>query len=436
MLNVFKRKWAGLFLISIYVLSCSTEDNHQGKVKLSSPTVEPGGSLSINASARFNAEVMDVADSFNLIYEWSLGEGRGALVVDDQVKEGQMQTTMPFVVVRGVTAGEETITVKVLDKHTGNSLGEDSITFEITEPSGISKCFDEPLLFFRNNNWDSPAVTAIGLGTDTRKTNNPSSQNWITDISKNGNWFLREDYSDSGNNFSIWMDACDGSESKKLAEGLHIYSPTFGPNDQYVYFSQYVSYPAQPEDPRSYEIARVNIETAEKVFISSFGVFSEEPKISPDGKWIAFKHGKETFNANGTYAGSIDHLAIIPSEGGPAQFLVQIEGNDLAGFDWSPDSKDIIFNWHKQSGSSATHTNGIYRVYIDGGGSPSLIFPEPQGNGSPIYYANGARIAFHGHPSGSTDTQYDIWSIDANGGDLQRITDEKYNVFLQFIWEP
>lgn len=52
-----------------------------------------------------------------------------------------------------------------------------------------------------------------------------------------------------------------------------------------------------------------------------------------------------------------------------------------------------------------------------------------------FYYDNGNRIAFHGYPAGD-DKQYDIWSIDANGGDLQRISDAQYNVFLQFVWDP
>lgn len=196
-----------------------------------------------------------------------------------------------------------------------------------------------------------------------------------------------------------------------------------------------MSYPAQANYPHSREIASVNVETGEHVLISDLGVFSSDPILSPDGKWIAFEHSRPTFRSNGSFDKSIVHLAVIPSEGGSATLLTQVEPNDLAGFDWSPDSDHLIFNWHRQSGSDDSHTNGIYRVNRSGNGSAALIFAEPKGAGRPIYYANGTRIAFHGHPAGN-DTQNDIWSIDANGSDLQRLTDERFNVFLSFIWEP
>lgn len=173
----------------------------------------------------------------------------------------------------------------------------------------------------------------------------------------------------------------------------------------------------------------------EKVQISDLKVYSSYPSVSPDGKWIVFQHSKEMFDENGHYTGSVKHLAVIPSEGGPAQFLFLVEGGRIGpNFDWSPDSKDIIFYFNESEGPMK---EGIYRVYLNGGSDPSLLYDYGKTSASRniAYYANGTRIAFHGHPAGD-DTQYDIWSIDANGGDLQRLTDEQYNVFLQFIWEP
>ncbi len=90
--------------------------------------------------------------------------------------------------------------------------------------------------------------------------------------------------------------------------------------------------------------------------------------------------------------------------------------------------------WDMPGGSDDGVTDGIYRINRTGG-SPFLIFAEPDGGDMIFYDDNGNRIAFHGHPAGD-DTQFDIWSIDANGGDLQRISDAQYNVFLQFVWDP
>lgn len=434
MLTSFKYKWMGLFLASWVIVSCDNEDigpELQGEVTLSSPTVEPDGSLSLNATADFEAEITGLEGNPSLIYEWSLAEGRGTLMVEIEDKGNQTQTSAPSITVRGNDLGKESLQVKVLNEATGRSLGEDLLSFEITEAVG---CYNELTIFYRNNNWESPAMAGIGMESGTKKTLQLSPKNWLMDISPNGQWFLRQDFSDRAN-YTIWLEACDGSGSRLLAEGLQLEGPTFGPNGQYLYYSELISYPAQTEDPRALELVRVDIETGERVFISEFRVYSRGPRVSPDGKWIAFEHSKSTFNPNGTYAGSITHLAVMPVEGGAPRFLVPIESNDLAGYDWSPNSEHLIFNWHKQSGSSDTHTNGIYRISIKSGASPSLIFTEPEGNGRPIYFADGTRIAFHGHPGGKS-TQFGIWSIDANGGNLQRLDKERYNGFLQFIWEP
>jgi len=437
--TILKGILIGLILASIFIIGCKKKDTNpdeQSNVKLSSPTVEPGGDLSINATARFDVEVTGASGIDTLIYEWTLREGRGTLIISNSPYGDHVEIFSPYVNVRGDKAGEETILVNVKDV-SGNSLGKDQLTFNITEPSGTSGCFDEPMLFYRDNNPGNPRMSHLGLETGTIKTTHLDPNNWHMDISPDGNWFIREYFPDYANN-EIWIDACDGSESKKLAEGPHINSPTFGPDGKYVYYTELIDYPEQTQDPRAEEIVRVNIESGEKEFISDFRVFAKSPKVSPDGKWIVFEHNKETFNENGSYAGSIIHLAVMPSEGGPAQFLVPIEGGRIGpNFDWSPDSKDIIFYFNEYTNNDGPLIEGIYRVYLNGGGGASLIYDYGiTGSSRKIaYYANGTRIAFEGHPAGD-DTQYDIWSIDANGDDLQRLTDEQYNVFLTFIWEP
>ncbi len=427
-------KVTGILVLFAGILfyGCEEEKSNQGNVELSSPTVEPDGNLSLNAIARFDADVTEMEGSPSVIYEWTLQTSRGTLIVDDEEAGNQAETSDPTVFVRGDTAGEETLKVRVINSETGNKIGEDQLTFEITSPFGMSLCYDEPMIFYRNNNWDSPGMIAYGLESGDENTTVLASQNWFFDITNDGNWFLRLDFSEQPT-YKIYMDKCDGSESQLITEGLLIEYPTFGPNDEYIYYSERVDNPTHPHDQRAMEIFRVHIETGEKVMISNHKVFSSNQRVSPDGQWIAFEHAEPVYTSNGIYDGNITHVSIMPAEGGPATLLTNIYEGVLRGIDWSPDSEDLIFLWDIPGGTGDGATDGIYRVNRTGG-SPFLIFAEPDGGDRIFYYNNGARIAFHGHPAG--DTQYDIWSIDANGNDLQRISDAQYNVFLQFIWDP
>lgn len=71
---------------------------------------------------------------------------------------------------------------------------------------------------------------------------------------------------------------------------------TFGPKGEFVYFLERMAYPKQTLDSRARELVRVAIDTGEKEFISAYRVFSSDPKVSPDGNWIAFEHSKPTLD--------------------------------------------------------------------------------------------------------------------------------------------
>ncbi|WP_439482925.1 hypothetical protein [Cyclobacterium plantarum] len=211
-------KWMGLFLASLIMVSCDSEDigpEHQGEVTVSSPTVEPDGSLSLNATATFEAEISGLDGSPTLVYEWSLGAGRGTLMVEQEEKGHQTRTSASTITVRADDIGNESLRVKVLNEENDQFLGENHISFEITEAAG---CFYELTIFYRNNNWENPGMAGIGMESGSFKTLELSPQNWLMDISPNGQWFLRQDFSDL-RNYTIWLEACDGSGSRFLAEG-------------------------------------------------------------------------------------------------------------------------------------------------------------------------------------------------------------------------
>ena len=112
------------------------------------------------------------------------------------------------------------------------------------------------------------------------------------------------------------------------------------------------------------------------------------PKISPDGKWIAF---------SAEYSGS-RQIWVMPSEGGTARQLTFYNsvgempprgGFDNVVLDWTPDSKRILFRANR---TSFGDRNGRYfTVSIDGG------FEEPLpivNGGFATFSPDGSQLCF------------------------------------------
>src|SRR5690606_13964772 len=103
-----------------------------------------------------------------------------------------------------------------------------------------------------------------------------------------------------------------------------------------------------------------------------------------------------------------------------------------SSMDWSPNGEDIIF-----SGSNIESGKGIFRLSLVDGIGPQLIFtdlsPQSMAPINPHYYANGTRIAWSGQENGQNN--FNIWSIDVNGNDLQQITSTSGNDTVKGVLE-
>src|SRR5690554_8077571 len=112
------------------------------------------------------------------------------------------------------------------------------------------------------------------------------------------------------------------------------------------------------------DIWSVNSNGGEAKRLTSHSGIEIFPKISPDGKWIAF---------SAEYSGS-RQIWIMPSEGGVARQLTFYNslgmmpprgGYDNVVLDWTPDSKSILFRANR---TSFGERNGKYfTVSINGG---------------------------------------------------------------------
>jgi tricorn protease len=135
------------------------------------------------------------------------------------------------------------------------------------------------------------------------------------------------------------------------------------------------------------------------------------PRISPDGKWIAFA---------GDYDGNRD-LFVIPADGGEPKRLTWHPGADEP-VGWTPDGSRILFRSRRDSPEPPP---GIYAVPREGGE------PERLPIGGALDFSvdpQSGRYAFTRNRGGGTWKRYrggsaeDIWVGDPGKGDFARVT--------------
>jgi Tol biopolymer transport system component len=139
------------------------------------------------------------------------------------------------------------------------------------------------------------------------------------------------------------------------------------------------------------------------------------PQQSPDGKWIVYDNTK-SFNENGQPTPALDHIFVVPTEGGTPKDL----GAGLLP-NWSPDSKQLCFAVAGGTGGDAQ--SGLYVMNADGSGRQRLL--EAAGA---RWSPDGGRIAYL--KSGDVHV-YDILA----GSDIQ-LTSVEQNITGVPAWSP
>jgi tricorn protease len=113
--------------------------------------------------------------------------------------------------------------------------------------------------------------------------------------------------------------------------------------------------------------------------LTSFQGETSNPRLSPDGNWVAF---------SGQYGGNSD-VYLVPVEGGePKRLTWHLADDEVVG--WTPDGKSVVFT----SGRTSAPTPGVtkfWTVSVDGGLPQALAIPR----GSEGHYSpDGKRFAY------------------------------------------
>lgn len=446
--RTFAGSGLALVLTALLTLSaCSPAGPADSSVRVTSPTVAPQGQLSLHATATFAVSVQDpngLHQAEDLRYHWSLAEERGTYLLDGDAEATEVVTTSSSLRLRGDVAGAETVRVTVVNASTDTTIGVGTLAFDITSPSATpSACFDATTLVVAYG-WGTWYTDTINLETGKRTT---VAYALVNDVSRDGNWLTGLQGAGSGRSH-VFIQRCDGSGRRLLTSGEHYEeSPTFSPDGQSIYFrrrsaDENVLYPGEGR-PGYYEFAVVDVATGVSRVLTNFNANAEGAQgnfaISPDGETIVFEHLKAAKGGWGVGFVYDYHLVTMPAGGGPLHSLAYLgDYVPVDGIDWSPDGRDIIFSWGAAKQTEPLGESGIYRIHPTAGGGPQLIFADPSPDSlppmNPTYYAGGTRIAWSGQ-----EYEYhsmEVWSIDANGADVKRLTDDVGSARLMAIWDP
>ena len=154
------------------------------------------------------------------------------------------------------------------------------------------------------------------------------------------------------------------------------------------------------------------------------------PSWSPDGKRIAFASDRDGHVIDGrpTY-----EIYVMDADGGNPQNLSN-DRNDDRSPSWSPDGKRIAFASDRDRGRGDPHNIDIYVMDADGS-NPQRLTENRNEDEYPSWSPAGERIIFsarrEGHFENDLGISYEIYVMDADGGNEQRLTENRNN-----DWHP
>ena len=159
------------------------------------------------------------------------------------------------------------------------------------------------------------------------------------------------------------------------------------------------------------------------------------PSWSPDGKRMAFVSRRDG-HVHPIDGWRTSEIYVMDADGSDQQNLTNDPHHDWSP-SWSPDGKRIVFGSDRDKEDNP-HNTEIYVMKADGTNQRRLTNNLTE-DIYPAWSPDGGRIAFsarrEGHVVHNLDITYEIYVMDADGGNQQRLTENRKNDMYS-SWSP
>ena len=139
----------------------------------------------------------------------------------------------------------------------------------------------------------------------------------------------------------LFVVSASGGDPRALTTGDHDeHSIDWGSDGREIVFLS--NHEPDPDALLNYDIFAVNVQTGTVRQITRTPGVEMEPRISPDGRWIAYTATKRKITTIDSVAEDA-HAWIVPATGGAGKELNAALDRRTSGIVWSPDNKSIVY---------------------------------------------------------------------------------------------